>query len=218
MIPTSCFRGVVSVFGWIVFLLLNGQPVYSFHNTGSLVHQTGSIYQDTTTVRSFSKLKSSPVKNARTSLVTKHRQRQGCIFPKMSSGEKVTDVVGSYQVKILRSIDEISEDEWNSCALDSAGKGKENPFVLWAFFKALEDSKSAVGSVGWAPSHLSVRLRRSLPLLAVGRRSFRQIARLYQEHIGIAHRRRSALPQVAFLRRIRLCAPSPLSPRAPPFN
>jgi len=113
--------------------------------------------QDMTKMPFFSKAKSFPVKFASTPLPAKHSQRKSYTVSKMTSGEKTADMVGSYQVKILRSIDEISEDEWNACALDSAGEGKENPFVLWAFFKALEDSKSAVGSVGWAPSHLSVR-------------------------------------------------------------
>lgn len=65
--------------------------------------------------------------------------------------------MATYQVKVLRSVDEVSEEDWNQCALDSAGEGKENPFILWAFFKALEDSKSAVREVGWAASHIAVK-------------------------------------------------------------
>ena len=63
----------------------------------------------------------------------------------------------TYQVKVLRSINEVTEDDWNACAFDAAGAGKENPFVSWAFFKALEDSKSAVREVGWAPTHIAVK-------------------------------------------------------------
>lgn len=68
-----------------------------------------------------------------------------------------SETVATYQVKVLRSVDEVSEEDWNQCALDSAGEGKENPFILWAFFKALEDSKSAVREVGWAASHIAVK-------------------------------------------------------------
>ena len=65
----------------------------------------------------------------------------------------------AYQIRVHPSIDEITEHEWDSCAVDSAGVGKENPFVLWGFYKALEDSKSAVREVGWAPSHVTVRCK-----------------------------------------------------------
>ena len=127
--------------------------VTAFH-TGALVYKTGGICHDMVAINSYSRIKLLSLKSARTPQLI---QRQRNIVLKMSSGDNIAAVVGSYKVKILRSIDEISEDEWNACALDSAGEGKENPFVLWAFFKALEDSKSAVGKVGWAPSHLSVR-------------------------------------------------------------
>jgi hypothetical protein len=207
MIPRSGFGDVISVFGWAVFLSFDVKAVSAFHINGPLSHQIGGIRQEMTITHSVSNRNSFSVKYAPVPLSTKHRQRQSCFVPKMSSGEKIADLVGTYQVKILRSIDEISEDEWNACALDSAGEGKENPFVLWAFFKALEDSKSAVGNVGWAPSHLSVRLRRYFPHCSL-RARFDFLLPLYQERIGSAHRRRAAIPQVTFLWRIRLCAPS----------
>jgi hypothetical protein len=154
MVRNICSLGVC-VFGWAVFLLYNAS-VTAFH-TGALVYKTGGICHDMATINSYSRIKSLSVKSAQTPRLAKLIQRQSHIAPKMSSGDNIAAVVGSYKVKILRSIDEISEDEWNACALDAAGEGKENPFVLWAFFKALEDSQSAVGKVGWAPSHLSVR-------------------------------------------------------------
>ena len=83
------------------------------------------------------------------------RTRRTELSTRMSNEGSETQAI--YQVKVLRSIDEVSEEEWNQCALDSAGSDKENPFVLWAFFKALEGSKSAVREVGWAPSHVAVK-------------------------------------------------------------
>ncbi len=83
------------------------------------------------------------------------------LFSRMRArlGEKGSNVeaTAAYRIKVLQSIDDITEEEWDSCAYDSAGVGKENPFVLWGFYKALEDSKSAVREVGWAPSHVTVR-------------------------------------------------------------
>ncbi len=91
-----------------------------------------------------------------------HHQRTTSVYRHMTERKtpEVEDVTSSeYKINVLQSINEISEDEWNQCAMDACGKGKENPFVLWGFFKALEDSKSASAEVGWAPQHLAVRCR-----------------------------------------------------------
>ena len=48
----------------------------------------------------------------------------------------------------LDSIDAIDAAAWDACA------GTANPFVCHAFFKALEDSQSAVAKAGWTPHHL----------------------------------------------------------------
>jgi hypothetical protein len=68
-----------------------------------------------------------------------------------------SEVGKTFQVMTLNSINDIPEEEWNSCANDAAGVGQDNPFILWAFLKALEESKSAASEVGWAPKHVVVR-------------------------------------------------------------
>ncbi len=54
-------------------------------------------------------------------------------------------------VKVVPSIHEIPEQEWDACAGDPANL---NPFVRHAFFSALEDSGSVSAESGWQPQHL----------------------------------------------------------------
>jgi len=51
-------------------------------------------------------------------------------------------------LRTLDGINAIDAEVWDACA------GTENPFVCHAFFKALEDSQSAVAKAGWTPHHL----------------------------------------------------------------
>ena len=53
-----------------------------------------------------------------------------------------------YEYEILDNISDISANDWNACA------GKENPFIQYEFFYALESSLSACYQTGWQPHHL----------------------------------------------------------------
>jgi predicted N-acyltransferase len=64
----------------------------------------------------------------------------------MASGRK--GVSGGVTVRGVASIAEIDAAEWDACA------GADNPFVSYAFLKALEDSGCATEETGWTPSHL----------------------------------------------------------------
>ena len=81
-------------------------------------------------------------------------------------------------LEAVPSVSEIPAADWDACAnphiladsLDTlasaepatasgaASKSHYNPFVSHAFFKALEDSKSACAKTGWGPRHLAARL------------------------------------------------------------
>ena len=56
-------------------------------------------------------------------------------------------------VKILHSVDEISESTWNDCAKASP---PYNPFLNHKFLLALEKSNSVSPETGWQPFHLKV--------------------------------------------------------------
>ena len=47
----------------------------------------------------------------------------------------------------IKSIEEISKNEWNECA------GLDHPFTRYEFINALEKSGSAINSTGWQPFH-----------------------------------------------------------------
>jgi predicted N-acyltransferase len=57
-------------------------------------------------------------------------------------------------VKVHRRISEIGREAWNACAGNPAYAG--NPFVLYDFLHALEESNCAVEATGWGPQHLSI--------------------------------------------------------------
>lgn len=85
-----------------------------------------------------------------------------------------------FQVRVAPSIEEIDEAVWDSCArgfaelsesiseapesisqaleskLEDAFSDPDNPFVLHAFLRSLESSKSVGGRSGWLPQHLVV--------------------------------------------------------------
>ncbi len=64
----------------------------------------------------------------------------------MASARK--GVSGGVTVRGVASIAEIDAAEWDACA------GADNPFVSYAFLKALEESGCATEETGWTPSHL----------------------------------------------------------------
>ncbi|MEH6527582.1 MAG: GNAT family N-acetyltransferase [Sneathiella sp.] len=51
-------------------------------------------------------------------------------------------------IKTLKSISEVTEDDWNGC-LET-----DHPFVTHQFLKALENSGSVTAETGWMPYHL----------------------------------------------------------------
>lgn len=57
-------------------------------------------------------------------------------------------------VKVSRRIAEIGREAWDACAANPAHLG--NPFVLFDFLDALEQTGCAVERQGWGPQHLSV--------------------------------------------------------------
>jgi len=56
------------------------------------------------------------------------------------------------KLRIIRSLSEIDPPSWDNCA-NPAGE-PINPFVSYAFLRALEDSRSATRDTGWLPQHL----------------------------------------------------------------
>ena len=71
---------------------------------------------------------------------------------------------GSHGVRACRAIAEICGSAWDACANPSAGPAGQadgesppyDPFLSYAFLRALEDSGSAVAETGWAPCHLAL--------------------------------------------------------------
>jgi predicted N-acyltransferase len=53
-------------------------------------------------------------------------------------------------VRIVKSVADIAAADWDACA------GPGNPFLLHAFFAALEASRSACEATGWRPLHLVI--------------------------------------------------------------
>ena len=54
-----------------------------------------------------------------------------------------------YSARILTSIDEVSEAEWDAHVPEG-----RHPFLSWRFLNALEQSGSAIQETGWAPRHI----------------------------------------------------------------
>ena len=54
-----------------------------------------------------------------------------------------------YSARILTSIDEVSEAEWDAHLPEG-----RHPFLSWRFLNALEQSGSAIQETGWAPRHI----------------------------------------------------------------
>ena len=57
-------------------------------------------------------------------------------------------------VRVHRRMAEIGRDAWDACAGNPAHAG--NPFILYDFLAALEESNCSVERTGWGPQHLSI--------------------------------------------------------------
>lgn len=57
---------------------------------------------------------------------------------------------------MVDSISRVPQAEWDALACSSGG-GEVNPFLLWAFLHALEESGSAAPRAGWQAQHLVAR-------------------------------------------------------------
>ncbi|GLC38704.1 hypothetical protein PLESTB_000592600 [Pleodorina starrii] len=60
------------------------------------------------------------------------------------------------EVRVVDSISKVPRAEWDS-VVSSCGSGELNPFLLWSFLHALEESGSAAPRTGWLPQHILVR-------------------------------------------------------------
>ena len=54
--------------------------------------------------------------------------------------------VATIEVAVVEGIERIAREEWNALLADD-----DSPFVDWDWLFAMEHSKSAVRSSGWAP-------------------------------------------------------------------
>ncbi|MCL7998292.1 GNAT family N-acetyltransferase [Brucella sp. 21LCYQ03] len=70
----------------------------------------------------------------------------------MNDDERQTEQ--SFALRIVESVGEFSEDEWNHLAGTSRQDGNYNPFVSRAFLLALEQSGSVSQQAGWLPHYL----------------------------------------------------------------
>ncbi len=61
----------------------------------------------------------------------------------------------AWSVSVLRSVRDIRPEEWDRCA--NPPDQPYNPFLMHAFFLALEESGSATARTGWASCHLVIR-------------------------------------------------------------
>ena len=57
----------------------------------------------------------------------------------------------TFTLTLHNRIADLPADEWDACA------GRGNPFISYAFLRALEDSGSANGRTGWLPQHAALR-------------------------------------------------------------
>ncbi|KXZ42831.1 hypothetical protein GPECTOR_115g325 [Gonium pectorale] len=60
------------------------------------------------------------------------------------------------EVRVISSISQVPREEWDAVVSNSAD-GELNPFLLWSFLNALEESGSAARETGWLPQHVLVR-------------------------------------------------------------
>ncbi|MEO0678421.1 MAG: GNAT family N-acetyltransferase, partial [Pseudomonadota bacterium] len=61
------------------------------------------------------------------------------------------------EIRVLRSLAEISPEVWDACAAPEGSKTPIDPFTTHRFLKALEDSRSVGTGTGWDPHYLEAR-------------------------------------------------------------
>ncbi|KAL5714693.1 hypothetical protein ACHQM5_016619 [Ranunculus cassubicifolius] len=57
-------------------------------------------------------------------------------------------------LSVVSSISEVSEKDWDACAVEATGLEKFNPFLSHGFLSSLEESGSSVKETGWLPQHI----------------------------------------------------------------
>ena len=62
-----------------------------------------------------------------------------------------------YDMDITAGISAIAENEWNRLVGTQSGEDDYNPFMSYAFLKALEDSESVGTRTGWGPQFITLR-------------------------------------------------------------
>lgn len=67
------------------------------------------------------------------------------------SGRTAPAVEITLRLQVVPSISQVKQADWDACA---TGSGEVNPFLLWAFLNALEESGSAVQEQGWLAQHV----------------------------------------------------------------
>ncbi|GLI70481.1 hypothetical protein VaNZ11_015391 [Volvox africanus] len=60
------------------------------------------------------------------------------------------------EIRVVDSISKVSREEWDA-VVTRCGNGEVNPFLLWSFLHALEESGSAAPRTGWLAQHILVR-------------------------------------------------------------
>lgn len=63
----------------------------------------------------------------------------------------------SLTISVISSLSMVGGEEWDKCAREACGEGRENPFLSHAFLLSLEESKSACHEKGWIGQHLIAR-------------------------------------------------------------
>lgn len=69
------------------------------------------------------------------------------------------------EIRILTSLADITESDWNACACPAAGRALD-PFTTHPFLLALEDSGSVGPGTGWNPRHIAAFLGEQLIAIA----------------------------------------------------
>lgn len=103
-------------------------------------------------------------------MVTPRKSAEGCRQSRIVGPRCLAEVPGAIQaqdleitdhpapaveivlrLQIISSITQVQQADWDACA---TGDGEVNPFLLWAFLNALEESGSAVKEEGWLAQHV----------------------------------------------------------------
>eukprot|EP00803_Ostreobium_quekettii_P002429 evm.model.scf_1672.1 EVM.evm.TU.scf_1672.1 scf_1672:2442-8539(-) len=74
--------------------------------------------------------------------------------PATAVAESSPSEKSEFVAEINSSIDKVPAEDWNACVM---GSGTVNPFLLWEFLHALEESGSASRYTGWLPQHVVIK-------------------------------------------------------------